>query len=172
MTEERKSRLIWGGLLLVGALGCASLRNNPALGITPLAIGIIDALIFVCILTAVRFSDWRMAAVIALATPVYLWAQRFLDGFMIPVDMLINMTMLSCMGLVLKKSWAYALNVVVLAAPAFAVMLLASTMAIWIVKDENVIRALIVAWNTDAYSALSLLGAALVCAPHGKKEAR
>ena len=44
MSEERKNPVIWGCMLLVCALGCVSLRNNPALGISPLAIGIIEAM--------------------------------------------------------------------------------------------------------------------------------
>ena len=94
MTEDRRNRLIWGVLLLIGALGAASLRNNPALGIMPAAIGVIECLIFACVLTAARLSDWRMAVLISAAVPVYLWAQRFLDGFMVPVDILVNLTML------------------------------------------------------------------------------
>ena len=168
MTEERKNRLIWGGMLLIGALGCASLRNNPALGISPLAVGVIEALIFACIITAVRIVDWRMAAVIALVTPIYMWMQRFLDGYMIPVEMLMNAMLISSMGLNLKKNWSYGVSVAVLTLPTFAVMLTASAMAIWLVKDASIMRALIIAWNTDVYSGLSLLGAALVCAPRKK----
>ena len=172
MKEDRKNRLIWGALLLVGAFGCASLRNNPALGITPLAVGVIEGLIYVCFLMAMRLSDWRMAAVIAVATPIYLWAQRFLDGFMIPVDILVNMTLLGCMAVILKKKWPYWAKGLFLALPAFMVMIIGSTIAIWLVKNERIVRALIVAWNTDVYSGLSILGAALACIPFkkGKKE--
>lgn len=175
MTEERRNRLIWGVMLLIGALGCASLRNNPVLGIGPFAIGLIEGLIFACILAAVRVSGWRMASAIAAITPIFLWMQRFLDGYMVPVEILINMTLIGAMQMVLKKKRPYALNVVMLAIPAYAVMLLASAAAIWVVKEERIIRALIIAWNTDAYSGLSLLGAALVSTlsiSQIKKEAR
>ena len=171
MTEEKRNRLIWGALLMIGALGSASLRNNPALGISPLAIGVIEGMIFACILAAVRVSDWRMAAGIALVTPVFLWAQRFLDGYMIPVDMAVNLTMVGCMMLAMKcrKYW---INVILLALPAYVVLLLGGTTAIWLVKNENLIRSMIVAWNMDFYSGLSILGATLLCAPHAKKETR
>lgn len=172
MTEAKKNRMIWGALLLVGALGSASLRNNPALGISPLAIGVIDGLIFACILTAVRVSDWKAAVVIALVTPVYLFAQRFLEGFLIPVDMAVNLTLVIGMQLALKKGAGYWVNAALLALPAFAVLLIAETGAIWIVKDENLLRSLIIAWNADVYVGLSILGAALICAPHTKTEAR
>lgn len=175
MTEEKKNRLIWGTMLLIGALGCASLRNNPVMGIGPFAVGLIEGLIYACILTAVRVSDWRMAAVIALVTPVFLWMQRFLDGYMIPVEILIGMTLIGGMRMLLGKKRAYVLNAVMVTIPAYAVMLLASAVAIWIVKEERFVRALIIAWNTDAYSGLSLLGAALVSTlnmRHMKKEAR
>lgn len=169
MNEERRNRLIWGFVLLIGALGCASLRNNPDIGISPLTVGIIEGMIYACVLMAARLSDWRMAALIALTLPVYLWTQRFLDGFMIPVDMLVNLTLIGCMRLAMKKGWRYAANVAVLTIPAFAAMLIAGAAAVCIVKQESVLRSLIVAWNTDVYSLLSILGAALVCAPYTKK---
>ena len=169
MTEEMKNRMTWGVMLLVGALGSASLRNNPALGISPLAVGVIESMIFICIMAAVRVSDWRMAAAIALATPMFLWAQRFLDGYMIPVDMAVNLTLVGCMLLAMKNR-NYWVAVILLALPAYTVLLLGGTAAIWLVKNENLIRSLIVAWNMDVYSGLSILGAALICAPHVKKD--
>ena len=175
MMDEKNNRLMWGVMLLVGALGCASMRNNPVLGISPLMIGIIEGVIYICIMSAVRVSGWRMAALIALITPVYLWMQRFLDGYMIPVEILIGMTLIGGMRMLLGKKRAYVLNAVMVTIPAYAVMLLASAVAIWIVKEERFVRALIIAWNTDAYSGLSLLGAALVSTldmRHMKKEAR
>ena len=171
MNEEKKSRLMWGCMLLVGALGSISLRNNPEIGITPVAVGIVDGLVFACILMAVRVADWRMSAVIALASPVFMWSQRFLDGFMIPVEILINLTLIGSMLLIMKNRWRYVMNVAVLMLPAFAMMLLAETAAIWIVKEEKVLRALIIAWNTDVYSVFSLLGAVLVCTPTSLKKA-
>lgn len=172
MTEERRNRLICGTMLLIGALGCASMRNNPELGISPLTVGIIEGLIYACIMMSVRLSDWRMAVVTALVTPVFLWSQRFLDGFMIPVDMAVNLTMIGFMCLAMRRK-NYWLNVAMLALPAYAVMLAAGTVAIWVVKDENLIRSMIVAWNTDVYAGFSILGAALACAPFAKKgEAR
>lgn len=171
MTDERKNRLIWGALLLVGALGSASFRNNPELGISPLAVGVIEGLIFACVMAAVRVSDWRIAAVIALVTPVFLWAQRFLDGYMVPVEAAVNLTMVGCM-LLTMRSRQYWINVILLAVPAYIVLLLGGTAAIWIVKNENLIRSAIIAWNMDVYSGLSILGAALVCAPYQKKETR
>ena len=121
---------------------------------------------------AVRLSDWRMAAAIAVATPVYLWAQRFLDGFMIPVEIMVNMALLGCMRVVLKIRKPYWLKVVLLSVPAFLVMLIGNTVAIWLVKDESIVRALIVAWNTEVYSCLSILGAALVCAPFERSKTK
>lgn len=173
MMDEKNNRLMWGVMLLVGALGCASMRNNPVLGISPLMIGIIEGVIYICIMSAVRVSGWRMAALIALITPVYLWMQRFLDGFMIPVEMAVNLTLIGCMGLILKsENKNYWINTAVLAIPAFAVLLLAATVAISVVKDEGIIRALILAWNTDFYSGISILGASMICTPFSKKEAR
>ena len=171
MTEDRRNRLIWGVLLLIGALGAASLRNNPALGIMPAAIGIIECLIFACVLTAARLSDWRMAVLISAAVPVYLWAQRFLDGFMVPVDILVNLTMLLFMCRVCGRMTSRLMNILLLVVPAFVVMLLGSAVALWVVKGDSFIRGLIVAWNTDLYSALSILGAAVLCTPliEGKK---
>ena len=171
MTEERKNRLIWGVLLFVGALGSASLRNNPALGISPLAVGVIEGLIFACIMAAVRVSDWKMAAGIAVITPLFLWAQRFLDGYMVPAEMAVNLTMVGCMLLAMKKR-QYWIGVMLLAVPAYVVLLLGGTVAISLVKNENLIRSVIIAWNMDVYSGLSILGAALVCAPYEKKETR
>ena len=172
MSEERKNSLIWGGMLLVGALGCASLRNNPALGISPLAVGIIEALIYVCILMCVRLSDWRMAAAIAVITPVYLWWMQFLDAFMIPIDILVNLTLMGCMMLALRTECKGAIAVLMLAVPAFAVLLLGEAVTMGVLKQEGVGRSLVVAWNTSLYSGLSILGSALVCTPYKRKEAR
>ncbi len=159
-SEERKNRIIWGILLLIGALGSASLRNNPALGIMPFAVGVIEALIFGCILCAVRFSDWRMAAVIAVVTPIYLWAQRFLDGYMISVKIAANITLIGCMLLCGCVKWAFPWKILLLAVPACAVMILGGAAALWMVKHESIIRAVIVSWNTDLYSCVSVLAAA------------
>ncbi len=165
MTEEKKSRLTWGILLLVGALGCASLRNNPALGIHPTAVLVIQGLIFVCILSAVRVSDWKIALLISVVTPVYLWLQRFLDGYMVPVEILVCAVMTGLMAVLLRGRWPWWSRVLALALPTFAVMLLGSTVAIWLVKRESLQRSLIVAWNAVLYSGLGILGAALVCMP-------
>ena len=96
-TEASKNRILWGIVLLIGAINCASLRNIPAMGISPLVIGIIEGLIFVCLLAAARFSYWQMAAVIGIIVPLYLWGLRFLDGFMIPVNVLVNLSLVGGM---------------------------------------------------------------------------
>lgn len=160
-SEERKNRIIWGILLLIGALGSASLRNNPALGIMPFAVGVVDALIFVCILCAVRFSDWRMAAVIAVITPIYLWMQRFLDGYMISVRIAVNLTLIGCTLLCGRVRWAFVWKVLLTGVPVCAVMILGGAVALWIVKHESIIRAAIVSWNTDLYSCVSVFAAAV-----------
>lgn len=172
MTEERKRRFIWGCMLLIGALGSASLRNNPALGITPLAVAVIDALIYICLLLTVRFSGWKMAVFTALITPVYLWAQRFLDGFMIPVDMLVNLALIGSMYLALKAKINYYLQVILLTAAGILAMLISGTAVLWIVKEDNLIHSFLIAWNTNIYSYFSLLGAALLSTPFHKTEAR
>ena len=172
MTEESKRRITWGLLLFLGALGSASMRNNPALGITPLAVAVIEGIIYMCLLYAVRLSGWKMAALIAVITPVYLWGQRFLDGFMIPVEVLVNLTLIVCMCAVLRLRWHYGFKVILLAGSAVLAMLLCRTTALWIVKEENLLRALIFAWNTDIYSYLSLLGAVLLSIPANRNKAR
>lgn len=159
-SEERKNRIIWGILLLIGALGSASMRNNPVLGIMPFAVGVIEALIYICILCAVRFCGWRMAAVIAVLTPIYLWAQRFLDGYMIPVEVATNLVLIGCMCLCGRVKWNFVWKTLMLALPACAVMILGGAAALWAVKHENIIRAVIVSWNTDLYPCLSVLIAA------------
>lgn len=165
MSEERRNQLIWGVMLLVGALGSASLRNNPEIGITPLAVGVIEALIYVCILTCVRISDWRISSVIAIITPVYLWVQRFLDGFMVPVEIMACMTMVLTMWTVQRLKPKYPAAAALLAVPAFVVLLLGSTIALWIVRQEGAVRSFVMAWNTVFYSGISILAAALMCAP-------
>ncbi len=163
--EERKNRIIWGILLLIGALGSASLRNNPALGITPFAVGVIDALIFVCILCAVKFSDWKMAVIIAAATPIYLWMQRFLDGYMILVKIAANLTLVGSMCFTMTnktKSSAFVWKCAVITLLTCAVAFLGGAVALWIVKHESFIRSFIVSWNTELFSCLSILGAVIV----------
>lgn len=169
MSEERKNSLIWGGMLFVCALGCASLRNHPALGISPLAIGFIEALIYICIMMGVRLSDWRWSAAIAVATPIYLWTMQFLDAFMIPIDILVNLTLVGCMAVVLKFRKGWFASLLMLTLPTFAMLLLSEAVALWIVKEEGLMRAMVVAWNISLYSGLSLLGAAAVCIPGRKK---
>ncbi|MBQ2957137.1 MAG: hypothetical protein IJE08_11820 [Clostridia bacterium] len=169
MTDERRNRIMWGIMLLVGALGSVSLRNNPALGITPFAVGVIQSAVFVCLMFAVRLSGWKMAALIAAVVPLCLWLQRFLDGFMIPVEMLVNLTMVGCMSLILGKKWHYLIRAAAVAFPVFFVMLAGSCVAIRIVKEESFVRALIVAWNMTAYSVFSILGAVAVSIPFNCK---
>lgn len=172
MSEERKNPVIWGCMLLVCALGCVSLRNNPALGISPLAIGIIEAIVYICIMMCVRLSDWRLSAVIAVVTPVYLWIMRFLDAFMLPSDILVNLTMMGSMMWILRNHRKPVVSVTALVIPAFAVLLLSEAVTLWILKEEGIGRALLVAWNTSLYSGLSILSAALVCTPYKMNEAR
>lgn len=171
MTEERKHRLIWGVLLLIGALGSESLRNNPALGITPLAVGIISGAACACMLSAVRLSDWRMGALIAAIIPVFLWAQRFVDGFMVPVEILVNLTMVAVMHMLLSKRHGYLLKVLVLAASGFAVLLAGGAVALWLVKRESIARAFVTSFHTYMFDGFSLLGAAIVCTPFKHKAA-
>lgn len=172
MTEELKRRITWGILLMVGALGCASLRNNPALGIQPLAIAVIEGLIYVCLLVSMRLADWRITVLTALVTPVYLWMQRFLDGFMIPVEILVNITLIGCMYAVRKHRLKYHWTVLLLIVPTILVMLLGNTAALCLVKDEGFIRSFVFAWNTDVYTFFSLIGAVLVSVPFQREKAR
>ena len=172
MTEERKHRLIWGVLLLIGALGSESLRNNPALGITPLAVGFISGAACACMLAAVRMSDWRMGALIAAATPVFLWSQRFMDGFMIPVEILVNLTMVAVMyGILRRKQQCYLISVLLLTVAGFVVLLIGGSVALWLVKHESITRAFVASFHTYMFDGFSLLGAAIVCVPTGKKTA-
>lgn len=160
MVDERKKQIIWGVLLLIGALGSASLRNNPAFGITPFAVGIIEALIAVCLLCAVRYADWKMALVIAVVTPVYLWAQSFLDGYMVSVRIAANLTLIGCMHLIGTIRLEFIWEMLILALPACAVMVLGGAAALWMVKHESIIRAIIVSWNTELYTCMSIIAAA------------
>lgn len=165
MTDDQKNRLIWGLMLLIGALGSVSLRNNPALGITPFSVGVIQGAVFGCLILAVRLADRRIALVIAIVEPVYLWMQRFLDGFMVPVEVLVNMAVVGSVSLMLRKPWHYLVKTAAVTAFSFLILLSGSGAAIRIVKEESIVRALIVAWNMTAYSSLSILGAALLCMP-------
>ena len=168
MNTER-SRILRGIALLIGALGCASLRNIPALGISPLTISLIEGLIFVCLLAAARFFCWQMAVVIGAAVPLYLWGLSFLDGFMVPVNILVNLVLTLCMYLLKKNPCRYWLCVLMLTAVGFAVLFFGSTAAIRIVKREHISRTLLEAWNTNFYSLFSLLGASAVCAVSYRK---
>lgn len=172
MNSDNKHRILWGSLLIIEALGVASLRNIPALGITPLAIALIEGMIYMFFLSGVRVSSWKMAAINALIVPVYLWKQRFLDGYMVPVDMLVNLTMVACMCIVLRLQTRYPVSVLLLFVPSVLVMLLGGTVALWLVKEKSLLRSFIFSWNTDIYSYLSLLGATLICAPFHQKKAR
>ena len=165
MSEEHKKPVIWGWMLLACSLGCVSLRNNPALGISPLAIGVIEAIVYICIMMCVRLADWRLSAVIAVVTPVYLWIMRFLDAFMLPSDILVNLTMMGCMMWSIRSQRKPVVSVVMLVVPAFAVLLLSEAVTLWILKQEGIGRALLVAWNTSLYSGLSILSAALIFLP-------
>lgn len=164
MTEERRNSWVRGCLLLVSALGCISLRNNPMLGISPLAIGTIEALVYVCIAMCVCLSDWRMAIVIAVIVPVYLWTMRFMDAFMIPVNVLVNVVIVGSILAVVHFQPCYAVSVLILTFPAFFTLLLSETFALWMLKHEGLKRAFIAAWNTSIYSGLSISGAALISA--------
>ena len=169
-TEASKNRILWGIVLLIGAINCASLRNIPAMGISPLVIGIIEGLIFVCLLAAARFSYWQMAAVIGVIVPLYLWGLRFLDEFMIPVNILVNLSLVGGMQMLKKKPLPYLLGVTVLSAVGYVVLFFGSTAAIWIVKRESIVRTLLEAWNTNVYCIFSLLGAAALCTIQSRKE--
>ena len=166
--ETDKSRIGWGLMLFFGAVACASMRNNPQWGMSPLAIGLIEGLVFVCILLAVRYSCQYTGILIGVLVPIYWWLLSFQDGFMVPVEMLTNLMLVFGMNWVLPKKWNSWLKVLLVTGAAFAVTILGSTAAIWIVKKESVVRSLIEAWNTDFYVGLSLLGAAAVCTPHKK----
>ena len=163
-TERKRSRMLWGIGLLIGAIGCASLRNIPAIGISPLASVVIEGLIFACLLAAARFSCRQTAAIIGAAVPLHLWGLGFMDGFMIPVSILVNLSLTLCMHLLQKKSLPYWLSVLTLTAVGFAVLFFGSTAVIWIVKRESIVRTAAEAWNTNFYGLFSLLGASAVCA--------
>ncbi len=131
----------------------------------PLAIGTIDGLVYVCMLCAMRIRADSYAWGIALILPISLWLMRFLDGYMVPVYMAAYLTMSACMWLVMKRRWPWFLNVLLVFAPAFAASLLGNALAQWVVKREGMARAFSLAWNSNIYSALSMLGASLLCAP-------
>lgn len=170
--SDNKRRILWGSLLIIGALGVASLRNNPALGITPFAVALIEGTIYMFFLSGVRLSNWKMAAINALIVPVYLWKQRFLDGYMVPIDMLVNLTMVACMCMVLHLQTCYPVSVLLLFVPSVLAMLLGGTVALWLVKEKSLLRSFIFSWNTDIYAYLSLLGVTLICAPFHHKQDR
>jgi len=167
--EINRSRVLRGIILLIGAISCASLRNISEVGISPFVITAIEGLIFICLLAAARFSCWQMAAVIGAVVPLYLWGLGFMDGFMVPVSILVNLVLTFCMYLLQKKSRSYWLGVLMLTTIGFAVLFFGSTAAIWIVKREHISRTMLEAWNTHFYSLFSLLGASAVCAAPYKK---
>ncbi len=168
-SDANKNSMLWGIVLLIGAVNCASLRNIPALGISPLAIAVIEGLIFMCLLAAARFSYWQIAAVISAVVPVYLWGLSFADGFMVPVSILVNLSLTVCVYLLRKMPTPYWLSVLMLTAVGFAALFFGSAVAIWIVKREHISRTLLEAWNTNVYSLFSLLGASAVCAAPCRK---
>lgn len=169
MTFERGRKAAWGITLLVAALGSAALRNHPALGIMPFTVGMIEAVAFICILMAAYKASWQASVVIALITPLFLWAQKFLDGYMIPVHMLVGLALTGCMMLVIRKNCGFLGAVIVMALPAFVVLLAGTAAALWAVKQEGILRALVGAWNTSAYTGVSMLGAAVFCGWISKK---
>jgi len=165
VNSDKKNRLRKSVLMILAALVIASLRKIPVLSIMPLAVGLIECLIIVCILLSASKVSWQASAIIGVLTPICLWLLRFTDGFMVPVCILSNLTVTGCVVYLLRPRFSYMINVLLSAIPAFCITLLGSAIAIWLVKEETLVRAVIVAWNTGFYSGISLLCAAFLTVP-------
>lgn len=163
MNSERKGNRSRAALLVVSALLVTFLRNIPVLSIMPFAIRITECLTVLCILCAATQAEWKASVLIDLLIPVVLWLQRSIDGYMAPVYMLSNLTITVCAFLLAHAEAGRWVRRFVPTLAAFCILLIGSAVAIWTIKRENVVRSLVIAWNTNLLSGVSMLAAALLC---------
>jgi hypothetical protein len=81
---------------------------------------------------------------------------------MVPVRIAVNLMLVGSMYLCGQLKCSFGWKAALISVSACGVMIMIGAAALWFVKHESFIRAIIVSWNTDFYGCVSILAATVV----------